>query len=79
MRLLGVSEVNIQSNHNPIYSYMKGLVENYNENPAATQLGRRITYSKKRYEKHKQRQERRPWLIEGDEQLDTVSRVRKLK
>ena len=34
---------------------------------------------KKRYEKHKKRQDSRPWLKDGDEKLDTVSRVRKLK
>ena len=79
MKLVGGSDVILSDNLNPIHTYMKRVVNEYNENPQAIQLGNRTTYSQVRYEKQKQRQEERPWLDTGGENLDTVSRVKKLK
>ena len=46
--LIGATDTQVESNNNPIHSYMKEVVEGYKENPVAIQLGRRITYSKKK-------------------------------
>ena len=68
------------TNEGPISIFMNKNLENYEKNPLQAQIApRTVTYNKAKHAKKQAMLTERPWLSESDTNLDTISRVIKLK